>query len=126
MFKPFQPFTLLRNMNFPPIRSIALVGLFASAGCLWGQPGKNPSEPQPTPLPPAIVAPLDKPYAGPLQLEVDVTDTEHHVMHVRENVPVQEGTKELVLLYPQWIPGHHSPTGPISHLAGVVTSVDGR
>ncbi|WP_041857127.1 M61 family metallopeptidase [Candidatus Korobacter versatilis] len=87
---------------------------------------KNPPQPQPTPLPPAIVAPLDKPYPAPVQLEVDVTDTSHHVMHVREVVPVESGAKESVLLYPQWIPGHHSPTGPISHLAGIVTNVDGK
>ena len=30
-----------------------------------------------------------------------------------------------MLLYPQWLPGTHSPGGPISRVAGVITSVDG-
>ncbi len=32
----------------------------------------------------------------------------------------------MVLLYPQWIPGNHSPTGPISKLGGIITTVDGK
>jgi len=77
-------------------------------------------------MPPAIVAPVDKPYAGPVQLEVDITNVTDRVAHVREQIPVEPNAKELVLLYPQWIPGNHSPTGPISRLAGIVTSVDGK
>ena len=89
-------------------------------------PAQNPPQPQPVPLPPPIVAPVDKPYVGPVQLEVDLSNITDRVDHVRERIPVEEGAKELVLLYPQWIPGNHSPTGPISRLAGIVTSVDGR
>lgn len=81
--------------------------------------------PQPVPMPSAIGAPVDRPYAGPVQLEVDLTDVTHRVAHVREQIPVPPDAKELVLLYPQWIPGAHSPRGPISAIAGIVTSVDG-
>ena len=88
-------------------------------------------QPEPTPMPPAIVAPVDKPYAGPIQLSVDITDITDRVWKVHEDVPVETqtkgtGAKEMVLLYPEWIPGDHEPSGPISALAGIVTSVDGK
>jgi predicted metalloprotease with PDZ domain len=86
----------------------------------------NPPQPQPVPLPPAIAAPVDRPYPGAVQLDVDLTNIADRVIHVREQVPVERGAKELVLLYPKWIPGNHSPTGPISRLAGIVTHVDGK
>lgn len=77
-------------------------------------------------MPPAIAAPVDKPYTGPVQLDVDLTNVTDRIVHVHERFPVQSETRELVLLYPQWIPGHHSPTGPISRIAGIVTSVEGK
>ena len=88
-------------------------------------------QPEPTPMPPAIVAPVDKPYAGPIQLSVDITDITDRVWKVHEEIPVEaqvkgSGAKEMVLLYPEWIPGDHEPSGPISALAGIVTSVDGK
>jgi predicted metalloprotease with PDZ domain len=103
----------------------ALFSLIASA-TLFAQNAKNPPLPQSVPLPPAIVAPVDKPYVGPIELHVDLTNLTDRVVHVREHIPLERGAKELVLLYPQWIPGTHSPTGPISRVAGVVTSVDGK
>jgi predicted metalloprotease with PDZ domain len=84
-----------------------------------------PPQPQPDPMPPTIAAPVDKPYAGAVKLAVDVSDHVRHVASVHEEIPVEKGAKELVLLYPQWIPGNHSPTGPISKLGGIVTTVDG-
>jgi len=87
---------------------------------------KNPPPPQPVPMPPPIVAPVDRPYVGPVELDVDITNVTDRVWHVREQIPVGSGEKELVLLYPQWIPGTHSPTGPIMRLGGIVTSVDGK
>ncbi len=102
----------------------ALISIFASA-TLIAQTVKNPPPPQPVPMPPAIAAPVDRPYAGPVRLNVDLTDVTDRVAHIREEIPVPPNSRELVLLYPQWIPGNHSPTGPISRLAGIVTSVDG-
>ena len=82
-------------------------------------------------MPPPIAAPVDKPYPGPIQLSVDITDITDRVWRVHEDIPVgtqtrQPGAKEIVLLYPEWIPGDHEPSGPISALAGIVTSVDGK
>ena len=76
-------------------------------------------QPQPAPASPAIAAPRDAPYPGTIKLAVDATDLPHAIFRVRETVPV-EGPGPLTLLYPQWLPGNHSPTGPINKLGGLV------
>ena len=96
-----------------------------AASTSFAQAVKHPPQPQPVPYAPVIAAPVDKPYVGPIALDVNLTSVTDRVLHVHETIPVERGAKEIVLLYPQWIPGNHSPTGPISRLAGIVTSVDG-
>ncbi len=73
-----------------------------------------------------MVAPVDKPYVGPIDLKVDVHNVVDRVERVHEVIPVVPGAKEMVLLYPEWIPGEHAPSGPIDNIAGVVTTVDGK
>ncbi|MGB6692479.1 MAG: peptidase M61 [Terracidiphilus sp.] len=89
-------------------------------------PAQNQPQPQPAPMPPPIAAPADKPYAGPIQLSVDIADTTDRVWKAHEEIPAEPGAKEMVLLYPEWIPGDHEPSGPIFALAGIVTTVDGN
>jgi predicted metalloprotease with PDZ domain len=86
--------------------------------------GQSSAGPQPVPLPPPIVAPADTPYPGTIELMVDLTDNTRRIASVHEVIPV-EGS-ELTLLYPQWIPGNHSPTGPISKLGGLFVSAQGK
>ena len=74
--------------------------------------------PAPLPMPPAIPLPRDVPYPGTIALAVDATDLTHHIMSVHETIPVA-GAGDLVLHYPEWIPGAHGPTGPIELLAGL-------
>jgi predicted metalloprotease with PDZ domain len=92
---------------------------------LFAQSAAQPL-PEPTPMPPPIVAPIDKPYAGAVKLMVDLSNIQRRMASIHEEFPVEAGARELVLLYPQWIPGNHSPTGPISKLGGIVTTVDGK
>ncbi|MGA8111308.1 MAG: peptidase M61 [Acidobacteriaceae bacterium] len=80
--------------------------------------------PEPVPMPPPIVAPADVPYPGTIALLVNLTNTTDRVAHVHETIPVRAG--ELTLLYPQWIPGNHSPTGPIQALAGLFVKANGQ
>ena len=80
--------------------------------------------PQPIPLPPPIPAPADVPYPGTIDLLADLSDITHRVVDVHEKIPVEAG--KLTLLYPEWIPGTHSPTGPISKMAGLVVTGDGK
>ena len=80
--------------------------------------------PEPVPMPPPVVAPADVPYPGTIALLVNLTNTTDRVAHVHEAIPVRAG--ELTLLYPQWIPGNHSPTGPIQAVAGLFVKANGQ
>ena len=80
--------------------------------------------PQPAPLPAAIPAPVDQPYPDRISLAVDLSDVNHRVLNVRETIPVRPG--KLILLYPQWLPGTHSPSNRISDLAGLVITANGK
>jgi predicted metalloprotease with PDZ domain len=71
-----------------------------------------------------VPAPLDVVYPGTLQLSVDATDLDHRIFRVHEEIPVVAGP--LTLLYPQWLPGNHSPRGPIDKLAGLAISGNGQ
>ncbi len=66
----------------------------------------------------------DTPYPGTIQLKVDATNIGQRIFQVHETVPVTAGP--LTLLYPQWIPGHHSPTGPIDKFAGLTVHANGK
>jgi len=76
--------------------------------------------------PPASVPPpRDVPYAGVISLAVDATDLEHAIFSAHEVLPVS-GPGPLTLLYPQWLPGTHSPTGGIDKVAGLRISAAGQ
>jgi len=53
----------------------------------------------------------------PIRMQVDASDAARRVVHVRMTLRVKPGP--LTLLYPQWIPGDHSPDGPINGVAGL-------
>jgi len=55
---------------------------------------------------------------------VDLTDAPRKILHAQLTFPVQPGP--LTLLFPQWIPGEHGPTGPIDNFAGLIFTADGR
>ncbi len=104
----------------------SLIALFLIV-CLALSPAafaQNSPGPQPASLPPPIVTPADRPYLGTISLFVDLTDMADRVVKVHETIPV-EG-REVTLLYPEWIPGEHSPMGPISRLAGLVITAQGQ
>ena len=69
-------------------------------------------------------APQDVPFEGTLKIDVDATDLQHRIFRVKTTMPAKPGP--MTLLYPQWIPGNHSPTCPIDKLAGLVIKVDGK
>jgi predicted metalloprotease with PDZ domain len=71
-----------------------------------------------------IPPPQDTPYAGTIKIVVDASDTSQGIFRVHETIPVQAG--ELTLLYPKWIPGNHSPTGPIDKVAGLTITAGGK
>jgi predicted metalloprotease with PDZ domain len=52
-----------------------------------------------------------------INLEVDATDVVHGIQHVRLVLPAHAGP--MTLAYPEWIPGEHRPTGPITQLVNL-------
>ena len=59
-----------------------------------------------------------------IQLSLDLRDAPRKILHAHLVIPVQPGA--LTLAYPQWIPGEHSPSGPVDNLAGLVISANGQ
>jgi len=59
----------------------------------------------------------------PIHVTVDVTDAPRKILHAALSIPVQPGP--LTLMYPKWIPGEHTPTGPVDNLAGIVIRANG-
>ena len=47
----------------------------------------------------------------PIMLKVDATDAPRKILHARLQFPVQPA--RLTLVYREWLPGEHAPTGPI-------------
>jgi predicted metalloprotease with PDZ domain len=73
----------------------------------------------------AVPAARDIPYPGTVQLTVDATDVTRGIFTIRERVPVT-GAGDLVLLYPKWVPGGHSPRNEIRKVAGFKVSANGQ
>ena len=106
----------------PAMFFAALFALFlALTPAVYAQ---NAEGPQPTPLPPPITAPADTPYPGTISLLVDLTNITDRVLNVHETIPVKAG--DLVLLYPEWLPGTHSPSNPVENMAGLVIMANGK
>src|ERR1044072_2695560 len=59
-----------------------------------------------------------------MTLSVDATDAARNLVHTKLRIPVKPGP--LALVYPKWIPGEHSPTGPINDMVGLKLSADGK
>lgn len=60
----------------------------------------------------------------PIQIVADLTDAPRRLYHAEVDLPVTAGP--LTLITPQWIPGNHRPTGPVSDITGVVFTIDGK
>jgi predicted metalloprotease with PDZ domain len=106
-----------RSHWFVPARFVAaLVFGFAAllaAGTAWADADDAHVSP-----------PQDTPYPGTIEIHVDASDTSQGIFRVHETIPVQAG--KLVLLYPKWIPGDHSPSGPVDMLAGLEVTANGK
>ncbi len=101
-----------------------ILALFAASALTTGVASASPG---PVALPPTspVAAPRDVAYPGVLTLAVDATDTDRRIVKVHETIPVASAGGEVVLLYPEWLPGTHAPEGPIDRFAGLVISGGG-
>ena len=62
--------------------------------------------------------------ATPASLDVDAREAARGIMTAHLRLPVKPGP--LTLVYPKWLPGRHSPAGPLTSLGGPRLSVNGR
>ncbi len=62
-------------------------------------------------------------FAAPIVIHVDATQASTNILHARLTIPVTPGP--LTLYYPKWIPGEHSPSGPINNLTGLKFEANG-
>jgi predicted metalloprotease with PDZ domain len=62
--------------------------------------------------------------ATPIALTVDASEAPRHIFHVRESIPAAPGP--LTLAYPKWIPGEHSPAGPVTDFVGLEITAGGK
>jgi len=83
------------------------------------------ARPEPVPMTEAMPVPRDIAYPGTIRLDVDASDTSRGIYRVVETIPVAHAGR-LTLLYPQWLPGNHGPSGPIATLAGIRVTAGGR
>jgi predicted metalloprotease with PDZ domain len=67
----------------------------------------------------------DIPYPGTLEIALDTTDNVRGIFKVRQRIPVT-APGELVMLFPEWIPGNHKAAGEIAKVAGVHFSAGGK
>lgn len=61
---------------------------------------------------------------GPIQLRVDATEAPQRILHAHLTMPAQPGP--MTLVYPKWIPGEHTPSGPIVNLVGLKITAAGQ
>ncbi len=62
--------------------------------------------------------------AEPIGLRADLTEAPRGLIRAKLSLPVKPGP--LTLVYPQWIPGYHSPIGPITDIAGMKFVANGK
>lgn len=106
--------------------SVSVLSLAATAA-LAQTPTPAPSQPMPESAAPTapIPAPQDIPYAGTLKLAVDATDLDRKIWTVTTTIPVSKAGA-FTFLYPQWVPGGHSPRNDLDKLAGLVVTANGK
>lgn len=62
--------------------------------------------------------------ASTVSLNVALPNPAQKLLYVHELMPVAPGP--LTLYYPKWIPGDHSPDGPVNELMGLEVSANGK
>ncbi len=106
--------------------SLALATALAISSPLAARPDTNSAPVAPqledgTPLPQDTAWP-----GGTIALDIDATDTRRGVYRVTQTIPVTSGTRELVLLLPEWLPGKHAARGAANLLSDIRFTAGGQ
>ena len=73
----------------------------------------------------ALAVPVLSAQSAPIRITADLTDAPRKLIHAEIDLPVTAGA--LTLITPEWIPGHHMPSGPAAEITGVsFKSEDGK
>jgi predicted metalloprotease with PDZ domain len=59
-----------------------------------------------------------------IHIRLDAGDAPHRLYHIQMTIPAKAGP--MTLFYPEWIPGEHGPTGPITDLVGLKITANGQ
>jgi predicted metalloprotease with PDZ domain len=106
------------------LRKVALLAL-AAAVSIPALAQVQESRPQPLPRIERVPAAQDIAYPGTLTVDVDARDTGRAIFRVKQSIPVR-AAGPMTVFYPEWLPGNHAPRGPISSIAGLRISANGR
>jgi predicted metalloprotease with PDZ domain len=60
----------------------------------------------------------------PIRITADLTEAPRKLYHAEIDLPVKPGPATFIT--PEWIPGNHRPTGPVSDITGIVFTADGK
>ena len=63
-------------------------------------------------------------FAQAVRLNVDLTDAPRNIYHAKLRIAAKPGA--MTLVFPEWIPGNHRPSGPIAALTGIRMEAAGR
>ncbi len=96
-----------------PLKRILPVLLITASLSGFAQKRKPATAPAPAAAP-----------SQPINLFVDATHAPEKILHAQVQIPVQPG--EVTVVYPEWIPGEHGPTGPIDDLTGLEFFANGQ
>ncbi|TMJ12904.1 MAG: M61 family metallopeptidase [Alphaproteobacteria bacterium] len=103
----------------------AFLALLLLSSAASSQVPDNFTRGHPTPRVDTIPAARDVPFPGTIRLAVDATDLQRRIFRVKETIPVPRAG-DFVLLYPEWLPGNHGPSGQINKIAGFRASAGGK
>jgi predicted metalloprotease with PDZ domain len=71
-----------------------------------------------------LALPVARAQKPPIEITADLSDAPRKLFHADVDLPVTPGP--ITLTTPKWIPGHHSPSGPVEEITGVVFTANGQ
>lgn len=71
-----------------------------------------------------LPATADAAYPGTIRIHVDASDKVNRTFVTTQDIPVAEGVRELILVYPEWLPGNHAESGQIQRVSRLAFAAD--
>jgi predicted metalloprotease with PDZ domain len=103
----------------------AILAFILLGSAAQSQPPANFTRSEPVARVDSVPPARDIPFPGTIRLRVDATDVQRRIFRVRQTIPVPKAG-DFVLLYPEWLPGAHSPRGAVKNVAGLKISAGER